>query len=67
MQDLTPDKLLGDLPGRLDKLEQQGKEPGFDPQPLTESIQALQQEVEELRKKGSNKPQAAGGKTRKKA
>ena len=67
LQDLTPDTLLGDLPGRLDKLEQQGKEPGFDPQPLTESIQALQQEVEELRKKGSNKPQAAGGKTRKKA
>ena len=67
LQDLTPDKLLGDLPGRLDKLEQQGKEPGFDPQPLTESIQALQQEVEELRKKGSNKPQAAGGKARKKA
>ena len=67
LQDLTPDKLLGDLPGRLDKLEQQGKEPGFDPQPLTESIQTLQQEVEELRKKGSNKPQAAGGKARKKA
>ena len=67
LQDLTPDKLLGDLPGRLEKLEQQGETPSFDPQPLTESIQTLQHEVEELRKKGAGKPQPAGGKSRKKA
>jgi predicted nucleic acid-binding Zn-ribbon protein len=66
LQDLTPDKLLGDLPGRLEKLEQRGETPPFDPQPLTESIQTLQHEVEELRKKGAGKPQAAG-KSRKKA
>ena len=67
LQDLTSDKLLGDLPGRLEKLEQQGETPSFDPQPLTESIQTLQHEVEELRKKGAGKPQPAGGKSRKKA
>ena len=66
LQDLTPAKLLGDLPGRLEKLEQRPETPAFDPQPLTESIQTLQHEVEELRKKGAGKPQAAG-KSRKKA
>ena len=61
LQDLTPDKILGDLPGRLAQIEQQGEAPVFDPQPLTESIQTLQKEMEELKKKGS------GGKARKKA
>jgi hypothetical protein len=51
LQTLTPEKILGDIPVRLDKLEQPVE--GFDPQPLTESIQALQKEVEEIKKKNT--------------
>lgn len=51
LQALTPEKILGDIPARLDKLEQPGE--GFDPQPLTESIQTLQKEVEEIKKKNT--------------
>jgi hypothetical protein len=50
LQALTPDKILGDLPARLEKLEQQGE--GFDPKPLTDSIETLQKEMDELKKKG---------------
>ncbi len=39
---LTPEKMLGDIPERLEKLEQQE---GFDPQPLNEAIEALKTEV----------------------
>lgn len=67
LQDLTQEKLLGDLPNRLRKLEQQGEPSVFDPRPLNESVQALQKEVAELRKKGTGKAQASGGKARKKA
>ena len=51
VQALTPDKMLGDIPARLEKIEQ-ADDPGFDPQPLTESIASLQKEIEALKKKG---------------
>jgi hypothetical protein len=51
LQALTPEKILGDIPARLDKLEQPVT--GFDPQPLTESIQSLQKELEEIKKKNT--------------
>ena len=69
LQAITPDKMLGDLPVRLEKLEQQGEDKGFDPQPLTESIQNLQKEMEEI-KKAQSAPaakSAPGGKGKKKA
>lgn len=59
---ITPEKILGDIPARLQKLEASGDEPGFDPAPLTTSIEALQQEVEALKKKGTT-----GSKAKKKA
>ncbi len=51
VQTITPEKILGDIPARLDKLEQSGQDQGFDPQSLTDSIQSLKKEVEGLRKK----------------
>lgn len=60
LQAMTPEKMLGDLPARLEKLEQQGD--GFDPQPLTESIEALQRDVEEMKKKSTG-----GSKAKRKA
>jgi len=63
LQAITPEAMLGDLPARLQGLEQQAAPPVFDPQPLTDSLQALQKEVEELKKK--NTP--AGAKARKKS
>lgn len=59
---ITPENILGDIPARLQKLEASGDEPGFDPAPLATSIEALQQEVEALKKKG-----ATGSKAKKKA
>lgn len=59
---ITPEKILGDIPARLQKLETSEDEPGFDPAPLTTSIQTLQKEVEELKKKGTG-----AGKAKKKA
>ena len=58
LQSITPEKMLGDVPARLALLEQKGDVKEFDPQPLTESLQVLQKEVEELKKKntGSTKP-----------
>ncbi|MGI6656495.1 MAG: hypothetical protein ACOX5Z_06670 [Desulfobulbus sp.] len=41
---MTPEKMLGDLPERIGKLEEQGAD--FAPAALTESVAALQQEVE---------------------
>jgi type II secretory pathway component PulC len=61
LQAITPEKMLGDIPARLGTLEQKGEAPGFDPQPLTESLQTLQKEVEELKKKNTG-----NAKTRKK-
>lgn len=58
LQAMTPEAILGDIPARLQSLEQQGDEKGFDPQPLTESLQTLQKEMEELKKKNT------GGATR---
>ena len=57
LQAITPEKMLGDIPNRLASLEQKGESKEFDPQPLTESLQTLQKEVEELKKKntGSNR------------
>ncbi len=60
LQGITPDKVLGDLPGRMAQLEAKGE--GFDPQPLTESVVALQKEMEEIKKKSVSAP----GKARKK-
>jgi len=62
LQTITPEKMLGDIPARLHKLEQSGDEPGFDPAPLTASIENLQKEMEELKKKNTG-----GGRAKKKA
>ena len=64
LQAINPEKMLGDIPARLQKLEQKEDVPGFDPQPLNESIENLQKQVEELKKK--NVP-AGGGKAKKKS
>jgi len=63
LQTITPEAMLGDIPARLQGLEQQGAPPVFDPQPLTDSLLTLQKEVEELKKKNST----AGTKARKKS
>ena len=62
LQAITPEKMLGNIPAHLESLEQQGEVKGFDPQPLTETLQSLQKEVEELKKKNTG-----GGKPKKKA
>jgi type II secretory pathway component PulC len=61
LQTITPERMLGDIPARLEKLEQPNDEPVFDPAPLTASIENLHQEVEALKRKN------VGGKTKKKA
>lgn len=61
LQGLSPEKILGDLPSRMSQLEAKGD--GFDPQPLTASVEALQKEMEEMKKKSA----AAPGKARKKS
>ncbi len=58
LQAITPEKMLSDIPARLASLEQKGEVKGFDPQPLTESLQILQKEVEELKKKNSGSTRA---------
>jgi len=63
LQAMTPEAMLGDIPARLQSLEQQGDDKGFDPQPLTETLQALQKEMEELKKKNTG----GGAKARKKS
>ncbi len=68
LQAITPEAMLGDIPARLQSLEQQGD--GFDPQPLTESLQTLQKEMEELKKKntgGVAKATGGASKARKKS
>lgn len=50
---LNPEKMLGDVPARLQKLEEQDN--GFDAQPLTEAIDALKAEMEEVKKKAPAK------------
>jgi hypothetical protein len=69
LQAMTPEKMLGDLPARLEKLELQGEDKGFDPQPLTESIQSLQKDLEEVKKaqSASVAKSVPGGKGKKKA
>ena len=61
LQTITPERMLGDIPARLEKLEQPKDEPAFDPAPLTASIENLHQEVEALKKRN------VGGKAKKKA
>lgn len=61
LQGITPDKVLGDLPSRMAQLEAKGD--GFDPQPLAASVEALQKEMEEIKKKSAVAP----GKARKKS
>ncbi|WP_028317587.1 hypothetical protein [Desulfobulbus elongatus] len=64
LQGITPEKMLGDIPDRLQKLEQpKDEQPSFDPAPLTASIESLQMEVEELKKRKS----PGGTRTKKKA
>jgi len=58
LQAITPEKMLGDIPARLESLEQKGQIKEFDPQPLTESLQTLQKEVEELKKKNTGSTKA---------
>ncbi|WP_310600069.1 hypothetical protein [Desulfobulbus sp.] len=54
LQGITPEKMLGDIPARLQKLEQPKEEQAaFDPAPLTATIENLQMEVEELKKRKS--------------
>jgi hypothetical protein len=62
LQAITPEKMLGDLPARLEKLEQSGDDQAFDPTPLTASIESLHKEMEELKKKNPG-----GGKAKKKS
>jgi hypothetical protein len=62
LQAITPEKMLGEIPARLEKLEQSGDDQGFDPAPLTASIESLQKEMEELKKKNTG-----SGKAKKKA
>ena len=66
LQTTTPEKMLGDIPARLQKLEQPKEEQPafFDPAPLITSIENLQMEIEELKKKKSSSSPA---KTKKKA
>lgn len=61
LQTITPERMLGDIPARLKKLEQPKDEPGFDPAPLNASIENLHQEVEALKKRN------VGSKAKKKA
>ena len=58
LQAITPEKMLGDLPARLALIEQKGEMKEFDPQPLTDSLQVLQKEVEELKKKNTGTTKA---------
>jgi BMFP domain-containing protein YqiC len=62
LEGLSADKILGDLPARLEQLEQQDN--SFDPQPLTEALETLKTEMEEVKKKGATKTPA---RSRKKA
>jgi hypothetical protein len=62
LEGLSADKILGDLPARLEQLEQQDN--SFDPQPLTEALESLKTEMEEVKKKGATKTPA---RSRKKA
>lgn len=62
LQTITPEKILGDIPARLQNIEQKEEPPVFDPQPLADSLQALQKDVEELKKRG-----AGNSKSKKKA
>lgn len=64
LQAITPEAILGDIPARLQGLEQQEAAPVFDPQPLSDSLQVLQKEVEELKKKSTT---PTGSKARKKS
>ena len=57
-QAVTPEKMLGEIPARLETLEKKGDAKEFDPQPLTESLQSLQKEMEELKKKNSGNAKA---------
>lgn len=61
---ITPEKMQGDIPARLQKLEQLSDKPGFDPAPLTASMETLQKEMEELKNKKSS---GGGNRTKKKA
>lgn len=56
LEAMTPDKILGDIPSRLGKLEEKGDV--FDPQPLTDSLQSLQKEVEEMKKRTTGNTKA---------
>jgi hypothetical protein len=62
LEAITPEKMLGSIPARLEKLEQGSDEKGFDPAPLTASVESLQKEMEELKKKSTG-----GGRAKKKA
>ncbi|MGE4561063.1 MAG: hypothetical protein AB7E77_12745, partial [Desulfobulbus sp.] len=65
---LDADKILGDLPARLEKLEQQEQpENTFDLQPLTEAIETLKKEMEEVKKKTTKPPARTSTRSRKKA
>lgn len=55
LQSITPENMLGDLPARLQKLEQlKDEQLPFDPAPLVASIENFQMEVEELKKRKSS-------------
>ncbi|MCL2789453.1 MAG: hypothetical protein FWD79_02295 [Desulfobulbus sp.] len=61
LQGITPESMLGDIPARLQQLERpKDEQPPFDPAPLAASIENLQVEVEELKKrKNANGPTKA--------
>jgi len=62
---LSPEKMLGDIPERLEKLEQQDN--SFDPQPLTEAIEALKTEVEAVKATPAKKTTTRSTRAKKKA
>ncbi len=51
LQEVTPEKVLGDLPERLKTLEEQPKQPVIDISPLEQDIAVMQQELASVREK----------------
>lgn len=64
---ITPEKILGDIPERLQHLEAKEDTPQFDPAPVISSIEALETAVEELKKQKTPAKARAAAKAKKKA
>ncbi|QQG65185.1 hypothetical protein [Desulfobulbus oligotrophicus] len=64
---ITPEKILGNIPERLQHLETKEDAPAFDPAPLVASIEALEAAVGDLKKQKTSPAKARTTKTKKKA